>query len=141
MNNKYTDRLISEWKTHGKIVIGLDFDSTIFPWETVDNEDDMKLVISAVRRAQTIGCYIVMHTCSDLSRHDFIMEYCKALGIEVHSINENPIELPFGGHGKPYCNIYLDDRAGLLEAVQILTDASNHIAGELQQKSIMSQQF
>ena len=51
-----------------------------------------------------------------------ILEYCKEIGINVNSINTNPIKLDFGNNGKVYANIYLDDRAGLLQALDILEE-------------------
>jgi hypothetical protein len=47
----------------------------------------------------------------------------------IDSINENPINLPYGHHGKIYANIYLDDRAGLNEALNILEFAMYKIKG------------
>jgi hypothetical protein len=40
--------------------------------------------------------------------------------ITIASINENPIDLPFGNNGKIYYNILLDDRAGLGQALDTL---------------------
>ncbi len=48
-NQKYTERLYREWIEHGKIVIAVDYDSTIFPWHTIDNQEDMKRVIELVQ--------------------------------------------------------------------------------------------
>lgn len=43
MNNlkKYVDRLYAEWTQHGKIVLSVDYDSTLFPYHTIDNQDDI----------------------------------------------------------------------------------------------------
>jgi hypothetical protein len=52
------------------------------------------------------------------------MEYCDKIGIKVDSINQTPIELPYGQKGsKPYCNHFLDDRAALPAALDILEEA------------------
>lgn len=121
--NKYLERLAKEWALHGKIVIAVDFDSTIYPWPTLYNDEDREKVIKLLVECQKVGCYITINTCSAPERHQEIYDYCTTIDLKVHSINENPIKMPFGGHGKVYANIYLDDRAGLMEAVSILKEA------------------
>jgi hypothetical protein len=52
------------------------------------------------------------------------MKYCGKIGINVDSINQTPIELPYGNKGsKPYCNHFLDDRAALPASLDILEEA------------------
>lgn len=125
MNNKYLNRLINEWKTHKRLIIGVDFDSTIYKFGDFDNSSDIHRVIAILLRAQRVGCYIVIHTSSAPERYDEIMEHCNSIGINVASINRNPIDLPYGNDeaSKPFCNIYLDDRAGLNEALSMLEQA------------------
>lgn len=120
---KYIDRLYKEWMTHGKIIIGTDFDSTISPWNTLDNEDDIKRTIKLIKDCQNVGCYLIVHTACNPERYDEIRQYCKKIGIPVDAINENAIKLPYGNGTKPYCNIFLDDRAGLVQALDILEEA------------------
>lgn len=120
---KYIDRLTKEWNTHGKIVIGVDFDSTLYPYGTIDNSEDIAKVIVLLKDCRFVGCYIMIHTASSELRHPEIKTYCEEIGIKVDSINSNPINLPYGNEGKPYANIYLDDRAGLNEACTILSEA------------------
>lgn len=139
--NKYEKRLFNEWLTHGKILIGVDFDSTISPWETIDNTEDIKSCIKTLKIAQSTGCYIVIHTACNKTRYDDIIKYCESVGIKVDSINENPIELPYGHHGKPMCNIYLDDRAGLREALQTLETAMWAYRGEIAAESTLNGKF
>jgi len=121
---KYIDRLVQEWQSHGKIIIGVDFDSTISPYHTLDNQDDIDRTIKLLKDCQGVGCYTVIHTACNEDRHQHIMEYCDKIGIRVDSINQTPIELPYGQKGsKPYCNHFLDDRAALPAALDILEEA------------------
>lgn len=120
---KYIDRLTKEWNQHGKIIIGVDFDSTLYPYKTIDNSEDIAKVISVLKECQQVGCYIMIHTASDEIRHPEIINYCEEIGVKVNSINTNVIDLPYGKEGKPYANIYLDDRAGLNEALTILQES------------------
>lgn len=127
---KYIDRLYNEWKQHGKIILSVDYDSTIFPYQTIDNEDDIKRAISVIRVAQQTGAYIVIFTASNEQRHEEILDYCKRIGIHVDSINKNPIELPYGHNGKIYYNINICDRSGMNEALDILESAMYKIRGD-----------
>jgi predicted HAD superfamily phosphohydrolase YqeG len=121
---KYIDRLVKEWQTHGKIIVGVDFDNTISPYHTLDNQEDIDRTIKILKDCQLVGCYTVIHTACNEDRHSEIMEYCNKIGIKVDSINQTPIELPYGNKGsKPYCNHFLDDRAALPAALDILEEA------------------
>lgn len=125
--NIYSQRLLIEWRTHGKIIIAVDFDSTIFPYHTLNNKEDMERTIDLVKKANEIGAYIVIFTASVESRFDFIREYCESIKVPIDSINKNPIELPYGNNGKVYANIFIDDRAGLTSALDILEETINEM--------------
>jgi len=56
-----------------------------------------------------------------------MIEYMADHGIKISSINKNPIDLPFGNHGKIYYNHLLDDRAGLESALKILKSLIDRI--------------
>lgn len=121
---KYSDRLSEEWKTHGKIILGIDFDNTISPYHTLENQEDIDRTINILKNCQLVGCYTVIHTACNDDRYSEIMSYCDKIGIKVDSINQTPIELPYGQKGsKPYCNHFLDDRAALPAALDILEEA------------------
>lgn len=120
--NKYVERLYNEWCEHGKIIIAVDFDDTLKPHKGLVNDYSVR-VIALLKQCQREGCYIVINTASDKLRYEAIVHYLTTFGLIINSINENPIKLPFGNYGKVYANIYLDDRAGLLEALDILEEA------------------
>jgi hypothetical protein len=131
--NKYIDRLIKEWVEHGKIIVSIDYDSTIKKWHTIDNEEDIDRVISLIKTVQRYT-YNVIFTASNTERHPEIQEYCESIGIRVDSINKNVISLPYGDEGKIYYNINLCDRSGLTEALYILETAYYNYIGLLQSK-------
>ena len=116
----YCERLIQEWNQHGKIVLAIDFDSTISPWGTINNLNDIKRAISIVKLAREVGAYLTIWTACNSDRFTEIKKYCNSIGLNVDSINENPINLPFGLHKKIYYNFLLDDRASLVEALNML---------------------
>lgn len=139
--DKYTERLIKEWRAYGKIIIAVDYDSTISPYHTIDNKHDISRAISLITYAQGVGAYVIIHTCCDPDRFDEIKNYCTNNGIRIDSFNKNPIDLPFGNHGKPYANLILDDRAGFTQALDMLEYAVYTIAGEKNTQSVISQVF
>lgn len=120
------ERLIAEYRTHGKLIVALDFDDTVFDFHSLGNNYDA--VIKLVRKAKRFGFYIVLFTGSDPSCYDNQKQYLRMHGIEVEeAVNKNPIPLSFGNHGKMYYNILLDDRAGLGQACAILEAVLDHI--------------
>lgn len=125
--NIYSQRLLIEWRTHGKIIIAVDFDSTIFPYHTLNNKEDIERTIYLVKKAHEIGAYIVIFTASVESRFDFIREYCESIKVPIDSINKNPIELPYGNNGKIYYNLNICDRSGLNESLNILEEVINEM--------------
>lgn len=126
--NKYTERLINEWKIHGKIVLAIDYDGTLRAWKTLDNQDDIDKVIKLVKECQNVGCYTVIHTACNLDRHEEIKNYCNSVDIKVDAININPLILPYGKNStgennKIFYNHQLCDRSGLTESIKILEEA------------------
>lgn len=122
--NKYVKRLFEEWKLHGKIILAVDFDDTVSPWKlTTHDEIQESGILNQIKIAQQTGAYIVAFTACNEDRYQEIKNFFSSRGIVLDGINQNPIELPYGNHSKIYANIFLDDRAGLNEALQILNDA------------------
>lgn len=126
------NRLITEHDKHNQLIIAYDFDGTVFNFpgnfsDIEQNESDHKEVLDLLRTCQKRGFYLCVFTASAPSRYPKILEYCKQLGITPHTINENPIPLPFGNHGKIYYNLLLDDRAGLSAATETLRRVLFHL--------------
>lgn len=112
------ERLINTYRKHKTIIVAVDFDSTVYPWE--DPKHTFDNVLQLLRDARSIGCMIVVYTAGTPNRYAFMEEYLESHGIPVDSINKNPIPLTYGLHGKIFYNILLDDRAGLGQACEIL---------------------
>ena len=124
------DRLYKEWCKHGKILISVDFDDTVYDFHSAGN--DHLRVINILEECQKLGFYITVFTASKPDRFDFIREFMSNIGIQIHSINENPIPLHYGNNGKVYYNILLDDKAGLGQALDILETTVKIIQKNLQ---------
>jgi hypothetical protein len=132
------ERLVTEWLTHDKIVLAVDYDDTIFPFNHKDEKACMR-VIELVKWCQTIGAYIMIHTASDPSRHEEIIAYCNSHGIKVDSINKNPIDLPYGNDGKPYYNWQLCDRSGLNYAITVLHQAAKEVLSKKRENNNLTE--
>jgi len=130
--NKYDERLYQEWLTYGKIIIGVDFDDTISPWKFKASEDlqEIDKLIQTLRTASETGAYITIFTACDTSRYEEIRQYCYKVNLKIDSINQNPINLPYGNSSKIYANIFLDDRAGLNESLDRLYRVMYMIRGK-----------
>jgi hydroxymethylpyrimidine pyrophosphatase-like HAD family hydrolase len=129
LKNKYTQRLFEEWKMYNSIIIGVDFDDTIYPYRK--NFTDYSRVINLLRECQSTGATLIIYTGSAVDRYDEILSYCNQKGLKIAKINENIIT-PFGDNRKIYANIYLDDRSGLEESLSILESALYQYRAHLQ---------
>lgn len=131
---KYVNRLFEEWKQHDKIIVAADFDDTISPWRKDFNTEDVNRTIDLLKKSHETGAYIVIFTACNSDRYDDIRKYCQEKGINISKINENPLDLPYGKNGKIYANIFLDDRAGLSQSLDILETAMYKYRGYKQTK-------
>lgn len=126
MKERDIERLTKEWIEHGKIVLAVDYDDTLYHWRHRTKEECDE-VINLVKWCKTIGAYVMIHTSSDPERYDEIISFCKSQGLEIDSINKNAIELPYGSKGKPYYNWQLCDRSGLSYAKDVLELAAKAV--------------
>jgi hydroxymethylpyrimidine pyrophosphatase-like HAD family hydrolase len=111
------NRLIEEYKKYGSLVVAFDFDDTVYDFHKKGRIYNK--VITLLRKLKSINCYLICWTGQeDL---EFVSNYLKTNKIPFHSINENP---PFyhSKSKKVYANVYLDDRAGLHQVYNELTN-------------------
>jgi len=124
--NKYYKRLYEEWQQHSKIIIAVDFDDTISPWrfQTPEDINEIERTMKIIIEAKQIGAFVVIFTACNKDRYIDIIEYCRSKGLEIDGINTTPVEIPhgYGKTNKIYANIFLDDRAGLIESLEMLED-------------------
>lgn len=124
-NNLCVNRLYKEYQTHGKLIVALDFDDTIYDFHKEGHV--YSRVEWIIKRCQNLGFYIVLFTGTAKEKWPSQIEYLGKKGIHVTFVNQNPIPLPFGNDGKIYYNILLDDRAGLGQSLKILNEVLNRI--------------
>jgi hypothetical protein len=121
-------RLTDEWVTHGKLIVAVDFDDTIFPYR-MSSWGRCMITIGELLRMQD-QMIIIIWTASAPERYPFIERYCKEVGLNIVGVNTPAIpNLKFGTESKPYFNILLDDRAGLDGALSMLGRVYDKING------------
>ena len=112
-------RLEKELNTYGNLVIGFDFDNTIF--DVHNNGGNYKDIIDALKECKDLGWILCLYTAE--SNEEWLkwkIDYCKHFGIEPDYVNESPL---LKGTKKPFFSLLLDDRAGLQSAYLILKNA------------------
>ena len=109
-------RLYTEYKNYGSLVIGFDFDGTIYDYHgTGATFEDL---ITLLKRLHKLGCSLVCWTAHpDLNR---VAEYLKEKEIPCDSINGDGIPLKWASR-KAFFSALLDDRAGLIQVYEDLT--------------------
>lgn len=120
MNHPFNDkgaaeRLLQEFKKYKTLIVGFDFDNTIFDFH--QNGGDYSEVVELLRECRRLRFNLCLFTIED--RMDWKYKECCRLGISPDYVNESPVVFENGGN-KPYFNIFLDDRAGLESAYRIL---------------------
>lgn len=111
--NYSTTRLMSDYKKHKSLVVGFDFDNTIYDFHRKGHSFPRveQLLIDCYNEGFTLVCF------SGNSDEELIKNRCSEFGLEDFMMNESPLNT---GTIKPYMNILLDDRAGLRAAVEDL---------------------
>lgn len=114
---KSRTRLINEYKKYGSLVVGFDFDGTVFDYhQTGASYENVRQLL---RDLKEIGCKLICWTAqSDL---EFVMNFLNENNIPFDGINTNGIPLNWESR-KPFFSALLDDRAGLIQVYEELCD-------------------
>ena len=111
------DRLYSDYLKYKNLVVGFDFDDTIFDHHKKGYR--YKQVIGLLRPCKKIGFTMCLYTNErDPENLQVKKKFCEiSLGFAPDFVNESPL---LQGGGKPFFSILLDDRAGLKQAFDTL---------------------
>lgn len=106
---KAINRLKKEVSDHASLVVGVDFDNTLYDFHNAWL--DLEPTIKIVKAAHEAGIEIFIFTAN--VDHDFVRSHVKEiLDIDNVQINTNSLEGLFDSR-KPFYSLLLDDRAGL----------------------------
>ena len=118
-------KLVAQYKEHGSLIIGVDFDYTIYDIQTKEVYTD---IVDLVLEAQKLNCKLCLWTANK-ERLPRVIELCEEHGLVFEYINESPITIE-EGIKKPHFNLLLDDVAALGQAVEILQQTIKEITNE-----------
>lgn len=119
-----TSRLIKDYLTHGNIVVGLDFDNTIYDCHHTPPVYIYDGVVELIKKCNTLNFTVCIWTANE--DHSLVDSVCKNLGIKYNYLNDSPL-IPNSTSRKPFFNVLLDDRAGLKSAFDSLQNTINLI--------------
>lgn len=109
-------RLVKEYHKHKNLVIGFDFDNTVFDYH--EEGHVYPLIERLLVFLKQNEFKLVLFTGNQGDRLQFAINYCEKRGYKPDYVNESPLTEP--GLIKPMLSILLDDRCGLHEAFVIL---------------------
>ena len=121
-NERFINVLINDYKEHGNLIVAFDFDDTIEPSKP---EFPCDLVINLLQVCSKLGFVMICFTArTKNSDMQMVRDRCRQLGIKCDYVNEDAdtvkSEYDFEHVHKIFYNIFLDDRAGLKSAYDIL---------------------
>ena len=109
------ERLYAEYVKHGNLIIGVDFDDTIYDCHA--NGYEFPTTIDALKEAQALGCKLCVWTAN--ADKALVHSVWADLGLTINYYNESPIKF-HDDQVKPYFKLLLDGRAGLGDALDSL---------------------
>lgn len=124
------DRLKDEYIKHNKLIIGFDFDSTIYDYHKKGLE--LQSTINLLLRCQSLNFVMCLWTLTPNGAPLSLLEkmkYCNNIKLKPNYVNNSPvlIDQDTVGLNKPFFSILLDDRAGLSAAFNILETTLNEL--------------
>lgn len=122
-NKLATSRLIKEYEAHNNIIIGVDFDDTLF--DTHDRKlQHISFLVGLLSQLQKdFNCTLCVWTAN--VDEQLVRSTWATLGLTIDYYNESPLKK--FNKVKPYFNILLDDRAGLDSAFRTLYSLFEHL--------------
>lgn len=117
-------RLLKEYQKYSQLIIAVDIDDTVFDFH--DEGHTYQLVIDLVKKAKLVlDAEIIIWTGN--TNQVFVEDYCKTHEIPFDRINQQSekankfySDLGHEAPRKLFCNILIDDRAGLGETYRDL---------------------
>lgn len=118
-NENFYKKIVADYLKYDRLLIGVDFDSTLKPWEDFEGKDckDMCQLIRELK--EELGCYIILWTANKYPEQ--CLEWCKENNVPIDIVNDNaPEGLEYfqqNGYAeipkKVFFNYLLDNNAGL----------------------------
>jgi hypothetical protein len=114
--NESLARLKKEYSEYKSLFIAFDFDNTVFDYH--QSGDSYPIVENLLAECKQLGFKLILFTANEDEKLEKAVQYCTKHGYAPDYINESPIMET----RKPFYNLLLDDRAGLGEAIKLLSE-------------------
>lgn len=112
--NLLLEKLLEQHKQWGSLIIAFDFDDTVFPYRYPI--EVLRPVHELLRECHEAGHELVCFTAND--DLEKVTRYLLWNNIPYHAINESSV----ASEGKIFYNIFLEDKAGLDQTIEILRE-------------------
>lgn len=119
---KNLQRLFEEYKKHGSLTVGFDFDSTVHDYHKKGSTYNS--VIELLRDMKSIGCTLICWTA--YKDPMYVIKFLEENKIPFDGVNTDGIKLPWETR-KPFFSALLDDRAGLIQVYNELRELADSI--------------
>jgi len=125
------NRLFEDYKKYGRLIVAYDYDNTVFDYHKKGYH--FPAVMHLLQKAKRLNCELICFTASPPERFSEIREYLEEWQVPCDKINEQPDFAEKHNTRKVYYSIFLDDRAGLGQAVDVLCTTLMKIEKEIKQ--------
>lgn len=123
-SNSSYNRLVEEYKKYGKLIFCVDYDDTLYDFHKKGRTyDDM---FNLLKRWEKYSEVIIL-TGNGEDKYDEISKYLVEHGLKFKGINCDSSVKVLGR--KAYANVYIDDRAGLIQVYNELLTLIEQIEG------------
>jgi len=123
-----TNRLVRDFYKHDNIIIAVDFDNTLYDFMERGASTSVRRLIRelTLKKPAEIPEYkvdkrftIILFTAREGEKLKEATQWCSDNFMRIDYVNESPV---MSETRKPFYNILLDDKAGLGQAYEVLTN-------------------
>lgn len=111
------NRMLGWYKKHGNLIVAFDYDDTVYDFHKQDFA--YPEVTALLKECSELGFVMILFTGHTDKDYETLKSDLAEQGIRVDAINESTVKDEMFKK-KIYCNILLDDKAGLGQAYEIL---------------------
>ena len=121
-----TNRLVRDFYKHNNIIIAVDYDNTLFDFMERGYSTSIRSLMWRIapyfpheKSEKDSRFTTILFTAREKESLEAAEVWCKEMRIRIDYVNESPVMTEMR---KPFYNILLDDKAGLGQAYEVLTN-------------------
>lgn len=135
MDNILLSKLITAYSKHNSLIVGVDFDDTIFPFsKSEENVERCRRVVNlllSLKQEMGVDLVLCLYSVADAQSLVYKEHIMDLYGLKPQYINEGPIDSHWGSK-KPFFNILLDDKTGLNDSMKTLEAFKEYVKERVQ---------